>query len=131
MPLLEAARSGHAETVQILLKNGANVNDFGPVSGYRRRSTPLLAAVRRGDFQVAKMLIENGANVNLKIPDNEDPTLFHTHLLAAVKGGHKEVVQLLLANGADAKFKGKHGNARETALHKGRDDIAALLPPSD
>ena len=131
MPLLEAAHDGHAEIVQVLLKNGANVNHIEYQSDYRALSTPLLAAVVRGDLQMAKMLIENGADVNLKIPDDEDPTVFHTHLLAAVKRGHKEVIQLLLANGADVKFKGEHGNARETALHNGRDDIAALLPSSD
>ena len=131
MPLLEAAYHGHAEIVEVLLKSGANVNGIGQMGGYRRSYTPLLASIGRGDFQVAKVLIENGADVNLKIPDDEDPTLFHTHLLAAVKRGHKEVAQLLLANGADVKFKGEHGNARETALHNGRDDIAALLPSSD
>jgi ankyrin repeat protein len=58
-PLSGAAYYGHAQVVQFLIDNGADVNgkddDFS--------IDPLFLAATKGHYETAKVLIENGADV--------------------------------------------------------------------
>ncbi len=54
-PLCEAAIRGNTDIVNILIKNGADVNGKG------RKSTPLFLAVGKNHLEVAKILLSNGA----------------------------------------------------------------------
>ena len=132
-PLTAAAWEGHFQVAKLFIDNGADVNfevsDKGISANY---SAPLLVAARTGQKEFVGLLLANGADVNPPYEGVEgDTTIFPTPLLAAAELGYKEIVQLLLANGADVNVKGPYGNAREAALLKGHEDIAALLLPSD
>ena len=114
-----ATGSGHYESVQLLIKKGANVNISGP-SG-----TPLhhvLLYGQKKQITIAKLLISNGADVNAKNKTGEKP-LHH----AAAKG-FKETAELLIAKGADVNAK---NNFDRTPLHwaaqHGRKALVMLL----
>ncbi|MDO8677974.1 MAG: ankyrin repeat domain-containing protein [Acidobacteriota bacterium] len=59
-PLLFAARQGYTESVDALLKAGADVNQISAGD----KSSPLIMAVINGHFDIAQTLINKGANVN-------------------------------------------------------------------
>ena len=135
-PLLTAINSDRFQVAKILIDNGADVSvtvttDLVDV---HVTDAPLVAAARYGSKDITQLLLEKGANVNVQVEafaSSRNVTVPVTPLLVAVEGGHKEAVQVLLAYGADVTSKGRHGNARETALCLGHDDIAALLPSSN
>jgi ankyrin repeat protein len=57
-PVLFAARQGYTESVQALIKAGADVNQ--PSAG--DQTTPLLIATINGHFDLARLLLDQGAN---------------------------------------------------------------------
>jgi uncharacterized protein len=68
-PLLFAARDGHTESVQALLKAGADVNQTSAGDG----TSPLLIAVINGHFDLAQLLIEKGADVTVASENGATP----------------------------------------------------------
>ena len=58
--LILASNKGFLDIVQLLLDNGANVND----SNFDQQ-TALMEASEEGHFEVVKLLVQKGANVNL------------------------------------------------------------------
>jgi ankyrin repeat protein len=56
-----ASESGHLETVELLIKNGADKNDS---TNYR--FTPLHEAAKHGFKDIVELLINKGANINDK-----------------------------------------------------------------
>ncbi|CAH1241010.1 ANK2 [Branchiostoma lanceolatum] len=136
--LHQACRWGHDRVVELLIKNGADLN---------RGNTALKDACGFGQVKVVELLIKNGADLN--VTDKAGITALHQ----ACIGGHDEVVGLLIKNGADlnagitalhnACIRGpgkvvelllKNGadlNAGDTALHKaclqGHDKVVELL----
>jgi ankyrin repeat protein len=89
-PLLEAARKGNPEIVDLLIAAGADVDDGNSIS------TPLLSAIEQGHFDIALKLIAAGANPT-------QTSRFGGILaiaLAAVQGS-PEVIEALIAAGAD------------------------------
>lgn len=109
--LLQAALKGDAQTVQALLRQGADVN-FG------FEKTPLQEAATSGQKAVVLLLLDAGANINVRTKHGE------TALSLAAYRGHLEIVRLLLSKGLDA-------NSRSEALLSagmyGRAEIARLL----
>ncbi|XP_055308574.1 myotrophin-like, partial [Sitodiplosis mosellana] len=92
-----AARLGKADTVKLLIENGANVNARGQ---YNR--TPLYYAVDSPEatkLEVVKVLLENGANVDVKDDYGSTP------LAKAAQIGHKKIVEQLIKNGANINLK--------------------------
>ncbi|KAL6831234.1 hypothetical protein J3E69DRAFT_379126 [Trichoderma sp. SZMC 28015] len=113
--LQAASEAGHREIVQILLDNGADVNDQGP------RWTALQAASGRGDKELVQILLDNGADVNQQ-------GLFHqTALQQAVYYHHGDIIKILLDNNADINQEGPKGTALLTAIEAGHGDIIQML----
>ena len=116
-PLHAASRRNHLKIVQLLLKNGAEVN-----APNRSGWTPLHFASQRGHLEVGRLLFEHGADVNAKKDDLSTPL----HLASA--NGHFELVQTLLRHNADVNAQTSVG---DTPLHRtlaeGYVDIARLL----
>ena len=92
MPLGLAVFFGHSETVEVLLKRGANVN---APTREAMKVTPLASAAAARQIEIARKLIENGANVNAKAHNDLTP------LHEAAARGNLELAKLLLDNGAE------------------------------
>jgi ankyrin repeat protein len=86
--LQQAAESGYARVVALLIRRGADVN-----AEFKDGRTPLYWAARNGHTDVVAMLIRNGANVNANARGR-------SALKGAIEGGRDEIYQLLLKNGA-------------------------------
>ena len=101
-PLHEAAGSGYANVVELLLEHGANVNitDEGG-------STPLHWAAENGHTKVMKILLENEADPSMK------GTGCGTPMQWAVRNGQIRSVKTLLDFGVDVDQK---GSGNRTAL---------------
>lgn len=114
-PLHIAARYGHREIAELLLKSGAHVNaqskgrhtygndfiliDNTPkprtiVSSLMEGTTPLHLASTNNHVNLVKLLLNNGANIYAK-DNNKD-----TALLDAARHGNLECVNVLLEHGA-------------------------------
>ncbi|KAH9638989.1 hypothetical protein HF086_000915 [Spodoptera exigua] len=71
LPLHEACIHGHTEVVNILINNGANVNDRG--GSNCDGITPLYDAASNGHLEVVQLLLEKGAIPTLKTDFGETP----------------------------------------------------------
>jgi len=104
-----AVLSRRKDMVQLLLKEGADVNIAGSSTG-----TALMEAAYGECKEIMQLLLENGA----------DPHIVHgeygTALNIAVHRGNTEIMQLLLRRGADPNICGGRYNhsALATAIHK-------------
>ncbi|KAJ3687174.1 hypothetical protein LUZ61_016338 [Rhynchospora tenuis] len=113
-PLLIAASSGKASTVEVLLQHHADVN--GATSPDH---TPLFFSVRAGSLECTRLLIKAGADPNLKCP-----------LGIAVQGGSVEIIKCLLEAGADPNLRNVCGwSPIETAVMCKKWDIVEMLFP--
>ena len=110
-PLLYAAFAGYDESVELLIKNGANicVRDSS-------ENTPLHLA---SNSKTAEILIQNGASMVAK--DHYEFTPFEK----AVNNGNVELVKTFIKHGADVC---RTNNSHETPLHFCSDSrIAEIL----
>lgn len=98
-----ASGAGHLDIVELLIKNGANVNNATATN-----STPLRAACFDGRLDIVKYLIEHGAD--LTIPNKYD----NTCLMISCYKGHTKVVRHLLEKGANPDLKAHCG---ATSIH--------------
>lgn len=150
--LIAAASRGHREIVQLLLNNGARVDETGENKihgtalyeaaggGYRdivqlllnhgaqinsvgeKTGMALNAPVARGRREMVRFLLDNGAQINSTGGE------YGTALHLAAACGHWEMVQFLLDNGAEINgIGGKYGLALYTAAARGHRDIVQLL----
>ena len=85
-----AVRADDADTVQLLLRAGANVN-----AANRYGITPLSLAATNGNAVVTRALLKAGANPNAPGPDGE------TLLMTAARAGSADVVNALLERGVN------------------------------
>ncbi|HUK36182.1 MAG TPA: ankyrin repeat domain-containing protein [Vicinamibacterales bacterium] len=85
-----AVRSDDADSVQLLLKAGANVN-----AANRYGITPLSLAATNGNAAITRTLLKAGANPNVLGADGE------TILMTAARAGSADVVSALIDRGAN------------------------------
>ena len=106
-PLITAATfSGTPQIIDLLVKNGADVN-FTTSTG----NTPLIAVLSRpaesgsanDRLKIVESLLNAGANVNAQDSNGSTP------LLKAIMKGSVETTKLLLEKGADTRLTAKHG----------------------
>ena len=95
--LINAARGGHSECVDVLLTSSKiNVNQSDS-----NGRTALSFAAKLGKVAMTTALLERGAYLNLADHNGDSP------LMKAVKNGSVETVKKLLSNFADVDAKGK------------------------
>lgn len=96
-----AAAQGHTELVELLLRQGADVNAFtrpDPATGIVTM-TPLMAAAMNGHADVVELLLRHGADLSAETGETAlYPAGVTALYLAAVKG-HDNVVAVLDAAG--------------------------------
>ena len=148
--LAYASKTGHPDTVTLLLKKGANIADrdrdgrtplsyaaerghlgiltlllekCADISGRDRNGrTALSYAAERGHLGILALLLEEGADIAQT--DEKDRTL----LSYAAKGGNLGTVALLLEKGADVASRDTDGRTPSSfAAEGGHRDIVTLL----
>ncbi|WAC08808.1 MAG: ankyrin repeat domain-containing protein [Thermodesulfobacteriota bacterium] len=92
--LTNAAVQGKTDTVALLLKQGADIEEKTSV-----QQTPLMMAALAGQTPTVKVLIDHGAALEARDKFGRTP------LMCAVLGGNAETVQTLLDRGADIDAK--------------------------
>ena len=151
-PLLIAARDGNNEIVNILINNGANINQAtkdnrtalfmsvysghldvvnnlvnhcGPRWINKARNdgaTPLYLAAEKGYIHIVNALIDNGADIN-KARNNRTTPLF-----VAAEKGNIDIVNTLIDKGADINKAREDGaTPLYIAAEKGKIDIVNTL----
>ena len=123
-PLTAAVAAGQREMVDLLLRNGADV-EFAPGLG---DGSPLIAASLRGDLALTRLLVEHGAEVNQHVVGDDTP------LINAAQRGSLPVLRFLLRRGADPWLEGDYDyvlGERRTAFNqaraRGHEEIAGML----
>lgn len=97
-PLNEAAYAGHKTIAEILIDNGAQVNEKGFLE-----ATPLHCATLKGHKDVVELLLAHGADVNAI-----DGWAL-TALQRAAEKGQSDIALLLINKGADLNMAGGRG----------------------
>ena len=95
--LIEAARVGQSEAVEVLLQLGSGSDVLGNIS------QALLDACDNGHYQVVKLLLDKKADSNVK------KECGRTALYLASRNGHYKVVELLLKAKADPNIQSLEG----------------------
>jgi ankyrin repeat protein len=99
-PIHYAAELGNLAIVELLAKNGADLN-----SKTDKGWTPLHFAVMRSHTNVVKFLLENKVDVNQQTTAGITPLM-----LASGLAYNPEIVKLLLQSGANVNLKDQFGN---------------------
>ncbi|KAI4644465.1 hypothetical protein J4E93_006368 [Alternaria ventricosa] len=99
-PLQAAAWAEDMESVQVLLKAGADISITEPISG--EYGSALQAACAAGSFDIVKELLQHGAAVNIRPANGK----FGGALSAAAAGGFDKLVKLLIKHHADVNASG-------------------------
>ena len=115
--IIEAAKIGHVQAVELILKEYAHVN-FQSISG----ETALMLASQYGHIQVVELLLKENAGVNIKKEDG------WTALMLASRNGHTQIVEILLKENADINIQEKQKlTALMLASRYGHTQAVALL----
>lgn len=96
--LLKSVSEGSLENVKKDIKNGANVNYFGPQS----KLTPLMLAVELNRVDIVKFLIDSGSDVNAKMDLSQSsesltPLLLACQNVPVEKKGIKDKTMIMKA----------------------------------
>jgi len=107
--IFHLSRNGQAESVELLIKYGADVN----IASKRLGESPLSGACISGSLPTVMALLKAGANVNHQETDSG-----LSPLMIAAARGHDDIVIALLRYGADRAQKrtGTKLTARDAAL---------------
>lgn len=116
-PLHWAAMTNRVEFMQLLLRNGAEVDAVD-----RASRTPLMSCAAFGASGAARLLLQSGADKDSKCVRGLTP------LHAAASGGHVEVIEILIAAGADTLKQATVGaTPRHLAERHGHDAVVEVL----
>ena len=110
-----AARADDVETVQLLIRAGANVS-----AANRYGITPLSLAATNGNAVIARTLLKAGANANAVTGDGE------TVLMTAAHTGSADVVNALLERGANVNATEQWQNQTALMLAAAENNGAAI-----
>lgn len=106
-PLSEAALSGNAGLLTLLLDAGADAKSMATPDG----ETVLMRAARSGSVDAVRLLLDRGADVNAR-----ERYKGQTALMWAAAERHAPVVKLLLERGADWRIRGFDRETRPPRL---------------
>ena len=124
-PLIIAARNGHLNSVKILLRYKADIEDRGTLKigdEVAEGCTPLWAAAASGRLDVVKLLIEQNAVVDSKTSTGSTP------LRAAAYHGHLDNVRCLVESGADVNVRNtSEATPLYAACYRGHLNIVSYL----
>jgi len=113
-----AARNGHLNTLNLLLRSGAQVNLIAEDRG----SNALFDAALIRNKDIVKILIEAGADVNIQSKDGQ------TALIVVVGAGDEGIVEILVKAGADLDIKDALGvSARKYATIFNNKNMLAMF----
>ena len=115
--LYYAIQSKRYDIIDILLKQGANINQ-----AYRDDRSPLECAVLENDFKSLEKLLKYGSQNGVKIDINN---LLHAAL--RTEDISTEIIEMIIKEGADVNNKDKDIYPLEAALKSKRQDIIAIL----
>ncbi|KAE8358042.1 ankyrin repeat-containing domain protein [Aspergillus caelatus] len=120
IPLQAASYNGHRQIVEILLKNGADVdNRLGELGEF---SNPLQDASFRGHQQIVEVLSKHAADINATRGRRGNP------LHAVSSQGHQQIVKVLLQHGADIDGKGgRYASPLSAALMEGHQPVVEII----
>ena len=104
-PLMWALGKEYTECLKVLVKAGADVNQY--IREYGVWYTPLMWMAKNGGTKYTTLLIELGADVNFVCNDG------FTALMSATQNGRYECAEVLIKSGANVNAKNIDG---ETAL---------------
>ncbi|KAK2808558.1 hypothetical protein FQN50_004590 [Emmonsiellopsis sp. PD_5] len=147
-PLYYAAFAGLPEIVQLLIRDGADINAISIQYG-----TPLCAAACSGDGSMVSTLLQEGADVNSPPNPHRGPLYIAARdgktevvglllqarsrvetlsraLGVAALNGHAKVAEMLLRNGANINLEcstGRYYSALQAAVGNGRKGMVELL----
>ena len=85
-PLLLAAREGHIDAVETLLKGGADINQPSAAD----RTSPILMATINGHFDLSKLLLQAGADPTLESDAGAAPLYAALNMHWAPKSRHPQ-----------------------------------------
>ncbi|XP_058820039.1 ankyrin-3 isoform X3 [Topomyia yanbarensis] len=116
-----AAKDGHYDIVDELLKRGANVDN-----ATKKGNTALHIASLAGQKEIIQLLLQYNASVNVQSQNGFTP------LYMAAQENHDECVNLLLAKGANPALATEDGfTPLAVAMQQGHDKVVAVLLESD
>ena len=104
LPLTMACRLGDLEAVQILVRNGADVNLFD-----KQDENALIAAttnIVENRPEIMRYLLAHGANPNLPSPSSGESAFF-----AALRIGDPDLLSILIDGGADVNLPDRDGES--------------------
>lgn len=103
-PLYYAVSNKRFDLVQILVKNGADINTHIYHINEVVQSPPLHIAIRMGNIEIIEYFMENGADINYA-----DLQTGNTPILEAASGLSSEVFKKVLTYNPDFTIKNKEG----------------------
>ena len=115
-PLMGACYYGKIKIVEILIKNGANVNAKGDAG-----LSPIIAALPANDIDIIKLLLANSAKINVKDEKGMSPLEY-----ACSKNDYR-YAKLLLDNRADPNTTYRKKTVLQLSKERKNADIISLL----
>ena len=121
-PISHALQIHRLDIVQLLLENGANINEPS-MNEKNPYNTPLMIAAWGGKLEEVRLLVENGACLN-----QQDKGNGFTALIKSVYQNNIEITKYLLDRGADATiFSFEKKTALDYAYDKNFHEIIDIL----